>query len=474
MQKEIKIYTGKLMYRDIEFTFVFDKTELRLIPPSDSKRIIRSEWLMKSIAKGVYVEGEPLHVEEPYLKGRINENGRTIVFITQKNDTISSYNEILIVPIIAYIELNYERESIDRISFSSPEINGIFPVNRAIKIEHTMEDIMQGVYTVTTKSFDDTTSPKQQFNVDGKQVYVYFGITRGYSLSISESPIHISSAMMFEFEPTSDYLFIYRLWEIAQKFISFLCYRRNAWIPEVELSAPYEEGKHEKFATLYVLSQYGESEVKRIKEKRYIKQEHISGYEGRILSEIANDMLYIRHIPETDESGRQIDAAKFIMITAAFEWEFRQLFPEGIKKSEKTVEIEDQAEKAIQELIDLSSGKLKKKYRFLKKLIRSDSLQDEVIYTGNQLEKVIDVFGKRLYELNNGTLNYTEMGQRLADQRNHYAHGDLDKDFIGESLSDVVFMRYVVYAIQLSRFGIDEKSIQHAINELFRCGILIN
>ena len=191
-------------------------------------------------------------------------------------------------------------------------------------------------------------------------------------------------------------------------------------------------------------------------------------------SEIANDMLYIRHIPETDESGRQIDAAKFIMITAAFEWEFRKIFPEGIKKSEKTVEIEDQAEKAIQELIDLSSGKLKKKYRFLKKLIRSDSLQDEVIYTGNQLGKVIDVFGKRLYELNNGTLNYTEMGQRLADQRNHYAHGDLDKDFIGESLSDVVFMRYVVYAIQLSRFGIDEKSIQHAINELFRCGILIN
>ena len=44
---------------------------------------------MKSIAKGVYVEGEPLHVEEPYLKGRINENGRTIVFITQKNDTIN-------------------------------------------------------------------------------------------------------------------------------------------------------------------------------------------------------------------------------------------------------------------------------------------------------------------------------------------------------------------------------------------------
>ena len=109
-------------------------------------------------------------------------------------------------------------ESIQKI-YGLNYLTRLIEVNRAIKIEHTMEDIKQGVYTVTTKSFDDTTSPKQQFNVDGKQVYVYFGITRGYSLSISESPIHISSAMMFEFEPTSDYLFIYRLWKVQDRII---------------------------------------------------------------------------------------------------------------------------------------------------------------------------------------------------------------------------------------------------------------
>ena len=32
------IYTGTLSFRNIDFTFVFDKKELRLIPPQDKKR----------------------------------------------------------------------------------------------------------------------------------------------------------------------------------------------------------------------------------------------------------------------------------------------------------------------------------------------------------------------------------------------------------------------------------------------------
>lgn len=38
MVLEIELYTGKLKFKDIEFTFVFDKKELRLIPPKGLKR----------------------------------------------------------------------------------------------------------------------------------------------------------------------------------------------------------------------------------------------------------------------------------------------------------------------------------------------------------------------------------------------------------------------------------------------------
>ena len=40
-----------------------------------------------------------------------------------------------------------------------------------------------------------------------------------------------SSAMLFEFEPTDDYVFILKLWHIAKKFIQFLCYKKMCFFP---------------------------------------------------------------------------------------------------------------------------------------------------------------------------------------------------------------------------------------------------
>ena len=178
-------------------------------------------------------------------------------------------------------------------------------------------------------------------------------------------------------------------------------------------------------------------------------------------------MLYTRHIPATYEEGRHIDAARFIMITAAFEWEFHREYLEGIPRKESTIAIEKQADEAIQELINKSTGKLKKKYQFLKKLVKSDSLQNEIVKMGEDYDVVLGVFGRHLYHLNDEELNYKEMGERLANQRNHFAHGDLDKEFIGLSLLDLIYMEYVVYAIQLKRYGINDDNIRKGINELF-------
>ncbi len=65
------------------------------------------------------------------------------------------------------------------------------------------------------------------------------------------------------------------------------------------------------------------------------------------------------------------------------------------------------------------------------------------------------------------------MGSRLADQRNHFAHGDLDKDFIGLSLLDLIFLERIIYALQLKIYGVDNGKIQKAINELFHCNFVI-
>ena len=401
MAVELTTYTGKIQYRNVNFTFMFDGQELRLIPPDDKKHEIEMEWLMTPIGNGAYTFGNSLKMDEPFLIGRCNENGNKMVFLTQMGGSIGSYNSVLLVKVVAYIVCKYDRELIDRISFSSAEIDCIHPVNQAFKCTMDNDEFSnKGVFSITTLGFDSTTTDKQKFIVDGKEVQVYFGVSRKMSMKIGEAPVSLASAMLFEFEPTSDYAFIMRLWRIAREFIRFLCYRKNIFLSIVKIASPYEGGKHENFATLHIVEETSTQESETLKKGRYIKQAYVSGAEGAILTDIANSLLYTRHFPNTYESGRHIDASRFIMITAAFEWEFHRAYPDGVQKKESTVKVETEATEAILELIESSSGKLKKKFQFLKKLIRADSLQTEIIKMGEDYDDIIGVFGKHLYQLN--------------------------------------------------------------------------
>lgn len=468
MAIELTTYTGKLQYRNVDFFFIFDGQELRLIPPDNKRHEIQREWLMTPLGNGEYTFGNSLKMDEPFLSGECNENGNRMIFLTEEGGHIGCYNVVLLVKVIAYIVCKYNRDLIDRISFSSPEINSIHPVNQAYKFNIDNEGgTNNGVFSVTTLDFDSTTTEKQSFVVNGKTVQVYFGVSRKISTKIGEAPLSLSSTMLFEFEPTMDYTFILQLWCIAREFIRFLCYRKNVFLSITELASPFNGGKHENFATLHIVNETGTAEIETLENGRFIKQKNISRYEGAILKDIADDLLYTRHLPNTYEAGRHIDASRFIMITAAFEWEFRRTYPDGVPKKEATIKVEAEATEAIMKLIESSSGKLKNKFKFLKKLIKSDSLQNEIIKMGEDYHEIIGVFGNHLYKLNSENLVYKEMGERLANQRNHYAHGDLDKDFIGLSLLDLIYMEYAIYALQLKYYGIPDDCIRKSINDLF-------
>ena len=327
-----------------------------------------------------------------------------------------------------------------------------------------------GTFSVTAKDFECTTTKRQPFVVDGKNVSIYFGISRYMSTKIWEPPMTLSSNMMFEFDATDDYRFILRLYDVAKKFIQFLCYRKNVEFTKIELAAPYEDGKHENFAELYVLDDGENTDIQALKAGRYIKQEYIAGHEGQILSDIANDKLYLRHLPESFERGQHIDAARFVMITAAFEWEFDRLFPNGIPKSQQRVDAEIAVSQKLNELKKESSGRIKKIYGSLLDCVeRKPSLSNKIEKIGSDMETLLEPFGQQLYAFNKEKLSYTDMGIRIGEQRNHFAHGDLDKDFIGLSLLDLIFLQRIIYAIQLKIVGLEDKQIQRAIKDLFQC-----
>lgn len=440
MGKEFDVYTGNIEYKGISFMFMFDKKELRFIPPKDKHQEIIYGWFAKEISPGAYAFGELPVMEEAYLIGRCNEDGRKIIFITKQGSSIGRYNSVLVIDFVGYILCRYDRETIDRISFSGPEINCIHPIGQAFTFTYKQDSFENGILTIQTNSFEQTTTDTQIFYVGDQKVAVYFGISRGIGTDVGETPLKWNSSLTFDFYPTNDYDFIFKLWRIAKQFIQYLCYSKNVTFSKIELFAPYEGGKHEGFAELNITSDKSISDLNCLKKGHYIRQNRIAGFEGGILNDIASSKLYIRHLPESYEKGRHKSVADFILIIAAFEWELKQLFPKLARQKQdgKRVTLSEKISSAIMEMMH-----------------------------------IMEVFGKQLYGFNHEMFDGEAIGQRLAKQRNNFSHGNLDQEFIGNSLLDLIFMEYFLYAMQLKKYGISDINIQRCINDLFQKHIMI-
>lgn len=463
MLSEIEIYTGTLVYQKIEFSFIFNKKELRLIPSKNIAYDVCKNFMISS------KNDNSLFIEENYLIGSCNETGKKIIFLIT-NSNFSRYNAVIVINIEAYMIQKYNKEWINRLGFMSQELDCIYPTNLALQISDQRSD---GIISIKTKHFDSSTTYKQFFCVDNKDISVYFGISRIRSNQINKPPLELHSKMYFEFENTKDYTFILKLYFIAKYFIQFLCYRKNINLSTIEVATRINSENYEQFATLYIRNENRNNEPETLVMKRYIKQKYINGIEGKILNDIATNKIYLEHIPETYKNGRIIDAARFVMITAAFEWTFNKNYPNGVNKKPVSIEAEKNASATLNELINNSTGKLKEIYKFLIKLIGSNSLQAKIEQMGKDYNDIIRIFGDHLYSMNNEVLSYSEMGLRISKQRNNFAHGNLNKDFIGLSLLDLIYLEYVIYAMQLKEYGVDKLLIQKAINDLFGCALAI-
>ena len=464
-------YTGTLVYSGETYRFVFSHEKLKLLPNAEEKNPLNWLFDLKKLPDGSYTWKTPPRIEEELLVGNCYETSNKIIFLPQKNSFVSRQNSLLLIDLEAYIIYRYDRGTVGKVSFSGPEIDCIHPLRQALEyIVDAEEFVNKGSFAIKAREFDFTTTPTETFTVNGKEVGVHFGISREITTRIDRPPVTLSSNLVFEFQETDDWQFILRLWYIAKEFLQFLCRRKNICLDNMELFAPDGNGKYDEFATLYVTRNKAETDIDALTSGRFISQRHIAGATGAILSDIANNQMYLRHLPASYSERGQVDAARFVMVTAAFEWEFKRLYPQGVPKTQKRKEAEERVFAQIEALKESSHGVEKAIYKsLLKSIERYLSLENKIEIIGKDLSEILDVFGKQIYELNDLQLSYSETGKRLGSQRNDFAHGNLDHDFKVESLLDVAFLEKVIYAMQLKIAGVEDWKIQSAVNELFQC-----
>lgn len=102
------------------------------------------------------------------------------------------------------------------------------------------------------------------------------------------------------------------------------------------------------------------------------------------------------------------------------------------------------------------------------------TLEEKINWAFNKFDNVLELFIKDLYSKNNlEKPTYGDMAERIAKQRNNYAHGNIDKELNSLVILDLLALEWLNYTMVLNDLGIPGDNIKHVINDLFNRNIAL-
>lgn len=421
-----------------------------------------------------YIFGESVNSKEEIpkmLRGKDFEHGNQIIFNIRSMRKRSPRTYTFVLD--SYVVFNKEETSFDSLKLSGEELNWFYNVKNAYSYS---------IIPTTGQAYFDIVPFENlkkifQFNLDDELITGQFNITRQFS-TMATSPLKLYTDLYLGFEETTDYSKAHKLINIASKFLEFVTYRRNISINQITLSKKDEiKDRQIVVGTLYAnreKSDFAEEE-KTIQEKMIdlpLIEENI----GCLFNKIQEKTIYLTHIPENSVDKRRITPSRFVMITAGFEWQFRISYEELSTKSEeasKTDEGKEELLAFLNQKVEDTTGKKKKYFKSIRKrTIDTDmSLSSKINWALDEFRDTLDLFIKDIYKLNQfENVKYSEIAERIQNQRNDYAHGNIDKEINKMMGIDLIVLEWVYYAMVLSDIGMSRDNIQEAINKLFSRG----
>lgn len=365
----------------------------------------------------------------------------------------------------SYIEFNNNETSFDGIEVNMEELNWFYNIGQSYE---SKLNFYTGMAEISTIPFEDTRK-YFTFYLENELIEGNLNISRTIS-SMSKTPLKLNTTLTFYFSPTNEFVKIQHLIYLTFDFMKFITYRRNTKEYRFYLKKKnVENGKYREVAEFFVNMRLDEeNEEAKIIQNRLFDFQLLEKNIGLLFEKLANNMIYLSHIPKSSTDKNIITPAKIIMTTAGFEWQFKYLYEvQSSKSANKHQEQKEEILAFLEEKINNNSGKKKKYFKKIKGLIsRSDmTLSDKIAWALQKYHSVLDIFIKQLYKNEDG--NYTNISERIQTERNNIAHGNIDQDFHELIIFDFTVLEWLYYAMVLSDIGMSEQNIKKSINKLF-------
>lgn len=168
-------------------------------------------------------------------------------------------------------------------------------MNNGIKRNLTFEGPMS--ICIETRPHSETKTEFTFLN-NGKMISCELSVMPTFH-SISKSPITLDSNLSCKFEQTNNIDFLLEIYRIIKELFQFMCYRTNIYIDKIQIIGIDTSGKHNVIGELHILeNDYSCSETDKII-SRTLEYRLISSRLKDLVQLIADNKLYLRHIPET-------------------------------------------------------------------------------------------------------------------------------------------------------------------------------
>ena len=448
--------SGYYIYNDSKYIFELEDNGMMTV--MEEKGIDLNKYVNNA---NVYNNStEELQIQKVKMFPNWND---AIIFHSENLDNIGQGETI---KIFAIIEFDFiEEDLIDRIDVYSKELDYIYDVRKVLNKIYRKDD---GYTNFELNSFDKVNSSEKELTMNESIIKYSWLINRRIDYKEMNSFFYANTILRFQLDKSTDnYVFIFDFIQKIKIFISYLYYRSNVSFNKIELKS---NGKKKAIMTLFDNNK-DTNEEKFIK-KNFIKYEYIKNIDDKILQAIIDNNLFIRHIPKDEIDRNEITPEKFVTISNAFEWEFKRLFPNGVKHNEKKLKAIEQIKKDIYKISKDYTGEEKGIIKNVLNNVGKDNLESRLNYSYEELKNISERFFKRLCEL-----NYIELKKdiftELQKLRNNFSHGEMEINLNSSGYIGLLFLERLNYIIQLKRFEVKDEIIMKIINDLFDAGIAL-
>lgn len=459
---------GFVNYDNYDFPFEFDEKDFVIVlyPPTKE---IWSDYSSPRRLLDSLIQDNHSHewIPQSDLKGNTSD-GNNIMFNVQ--EAFSNYHGFISFDVNWYVYYA-DALSIDKIDgfrILGNDVNLFFPPQIVLdsKIEFKTDTHSIAKISVSSREPHHVSCGKYQIseNIDA---IVDVNAYASYHNNTNTNPIDAVSSMITSFSIPVGVDTIIGAYFNVLHFFEYITYRKNVHIGNLDLFFINDEGLRDYSGIIVFPCNYKYESHSKVKE-RIITYSLLDCKSADLFKAINNDRLVFQHLCKSIDKTRHYPASRIIMIFAAFEREYRNIYGKDFGRSDEYLEAKQKVVSLIDDFSNTFQGKKKKYIDQLKKYVdlRDNSFEDSVKRALSDCEDILSPFVLRRYS--GDYLNIIDdISSRMGAIRNGIAHSKLDLTFDAIHLSDIHIIELLLYALRLKKISLSTLNCKKAINQLF-------